>query len=102
MVEQCQLSHTEQWLWLIFQRTVTISQGYTPKLPTLLSPSCLPCDNIQYYQFQLHLLLPIQNSALLPQDPAVAMRQYVFQEHGASASDSPELSFPAARQAALS
>lgn len=32
----------------------------------------------------------------------MAVRQHVFQEHGASASDSPELGFPAARQAALS
>lgn len=76
--------------------------GILPKPPALLSPSCLPCDNIQYYQFQLHLLLLIQNSALLPQGPAVAVRQHVFQEHGGSASDSPELGFPAARQAALS
>lgn len=68
--------------------------GILPKPPALLSPSCLPCDNIQYYQFQLHLLLLIQNSALLPQGPAVAVRQHVFQEHGASASDSPELGFP--------
>lgn len=96
---QCQLSHRAVALADI-QRTVRTSQGHTPRLP-LLSPSCLPCDHIQNPKFQLNLSLPIQNSALLPQGPAEAVRQYVFQEHGASALDTHELSFSVTRQAAL-